>query len=555
MSKPIWKRFFASFSLLGLALGLLFLCASLTPSLLPRLPAVQGALSGIAFASGYGIGVGLVWVWRGLDLALLPKNMRRWIAGLGGILLVALTAFTFHRNSVWQNSIRERMELADVEATYPWLIAGTAALAALALILLGRAIIGLGKFAARRLEMVLPRRTAIVLAALAVGLLTLELANGFLFQGGLRAMDEMSAVSDRIIDDGVIAPTHAFASGGPNSEIAWEDIGKRGKEFLTLGPSRTELEAFSGEPALEPVRVYAGYASADTLEERAAIALRDLIQLGGFERSVLVIATPTGTGWLDPSAVQPLPYFFNGDIAIVSAQYSYVPSWVSLLSEPDRSRRAAQALFDAVYDHWRQMPDDERPKLYLFGLSLGALGSEASADLISVFSDPIDGALWSGPPFASTSWAQLTAARNEGSPFRLPEFRNGSLVRFMNQDEIATPPDAVWGSMRLLYLQYGSDPMPFFSPNLLLRRPDWLTGGNERARDVSPFFNWYPVVTMLQVAFDIPMAAFTEQGYGHTYSAEHYINGWVEVLQPDGWSDDDTERLKGLFNDFDPSPV
>ena len=45
----------------GVLLGTLFLSVSLSPSLLPRPFAVQGVLSGLSFAFGYGLGVaGLV---------------------------------------------------------------------------------------------------------------------------------------------------------------------------------------------------------------------------------------------------------------------------------------------------------------------------------------------------------------------------------------------------------------------------------------------------------------------------------------------------------------
>lgn len=551
----VLKRLFASFSLFGLLVGLLFLCGSLTPSLLPRVPAVQGVLSGFAFATGYGLGVALLWVWRALgftDIAGRIRDVALWAMCLA---LLALTVFTFGRNTVWQNSIRERMDMPSVEGSYPWLIALLAVVLAVVLILLGRAVLWLAMLASRRLERLLPQRAAIALGALVAIFVTVEFANGFLFQGALRAADEVFAASDRVINEGVDAPDHPYASGGPNSVIAWEDIGRNGKDFLTRGPSERDIEAFTGDRAMEPIRVYAGFDSGETFEERAAMALQDLIALGGFERSVLVIATPTGTGWLDPAAIQTVPYVFGGDIALVSAQYTYVPSWMSLLVEPDRSRRAAKALFDAVYDHWADLPADQRPKLYLFGLSLGALGSEASADLVTIFGEPIDGALWSGPPFASRIWAQVVAARNEGSPYRLPEFRDGRLVRFMNQDGIAAPVGAEWGAMRLLYLQYGSDPMTFFSSSLLFSRPDWLRGGDQRARDVSPFFNWYPVVTFLQVAFDIPMATSTPSGYGHTYNARHYIDGWLAVTDPPDWTSADTIRLKALFDGFEVSPI
>ena len=100
---------------------------------------------------------------------------------------------------------------------------------------------------------------------------------------------------------------------------------------------------------------------------RARLALEELLRTGAFERSVLLVVTPTGTGWVDPGAILPMEYLTRGDIATVAAQHSY-------LSSPF-------ALFLEVYGHWSSLPSDERPELHLHGVSLGALNSSLSFDL------------------------------------------------------------------------------------------------------------------------------------------------------------------------------
>jgi len=38
------------------------------------------------------------------------------------------------------------------------------------------------------------------------------------------------------------------------------------------------------------------------------------------ERAVLIVTSPTGTGWMEPGAHDPVEYMHNGDIATVAVQ-------------------------------------------------------------------------------------------------------------------------------------------------------------------------------------------------------------------------------------------
>ena len=71
----------------------------------------------------------------------------------------------------------------------------------------------------------------------------------------------------------------------------------------------------------------------------------------------------------------------------------------------------------------------------------------------------------------------------------------------------------------------------------------------ERGHDVSPALTWYPVVTFLQIMFDLPMADRIPKGNAHNYAASSYIDAWVEVTAPEDWSEADTLQLKTLFSD------
>ena len=190
----------------------------------------------------------------------------------------------------------------------------------------------------------------------------------------------------------------------------------RGATSSGRGRRPTELEAFSGEPAQEPVRAYVGLASAEDVGDRAALAVRELERAGGFDRSVLVVVTTTGTGWVDPAASDSLEYEFNGDTAMVAMQYSYLPSWMSFLVDQVKARDAGRALFDAVYGVWAQLPPDARPKLYVFGESLGTFGGEAAFSGLADIENRTDGVLWAGPPNFNALWREHRRRPRGGLP-------------------------------------------------------------------------------------------------------------------------------------------
>lgn len=251
---------------------------------------------------------------------------------------------------------------------------------------------------------------------------------------------------------------------------------------------------------------------------------------------------------IDPGSINSIEYLHRGDVASVAVQYSYLPSWLTLITRPEYGAETARTLFQAVYGHWITLEPAERPRLYLNGLSLGALNSQRSLDIWDIVGDPIHGALWSGPPFRSETWRWVTDHSDEGSPERLPKFRDGRVIRFTEQHNALEPEREEWGPLRIVYLQYASDPITFFEPSSFYRKPEWMA--EPRGPDVSKHLRWYPIVTFLQLAADIAGAEKAPIGHGHAYATEHYIDGWLGVSQPDGWSNDEIDRLKRAIGDL-----
>jgi uncharacterized membrane protein len=537
-------RYWQSFSFVGLTLATMFFSASVTPSLLPRNHWVQGILSGFSIATGYGIGVAIVGLLQFLEVPAPGRKVQRiakWLTA--GIAAMVFVAFLW-RMTFWQNSIRMLMDMPALETAYPYRTAVIAIVFGAILISLGRLFLAACHYLGVKLQRFVPRRIAMAMGFSIVTLSILLLSNDLLAKRLLGSADAIFSEIDESVDDGMDQPSSPLLSGSPSSLVAWESIGRQGKRFLTLGPTKQDIADFSGREAKDPIRVYVGLRSRSTVRERSQLALEELKRAGGFDRDVLIVATPTGTGWLDPSAVDTVEYLHGGDTAIVSTQYSYLPSWITILVDPQRSIVSSQALMDEIYGYWKTLPKDDRPRLYLQGLSLGSLGSEISTDLMTVFEDPIDGAVWSGPPFPSQNWNRAVQNRVAGTPAWLPKFRDSRLLRFTSQQNNLNP-ELPWGPIRNVYIQYASDPMVWFSSNLAWSRPDWL--GAQRGPDVSPHLTWYPIITFLQVGFDLPMATTVPIGYGHNYSPSSYIDAWIAVTSPTEITNSDVEQLKAHF--------
>ena len=78
--------------------------------------------------------------------------------------------------------------------------------------------------------------------------------------------------------------------------------------------------------------------------------------------SYLLVAGTTGTGWVDPAAINSFEYETGGDSAAVAIQYSYLPSWASFLVDQAKAREAGRALFDEVYRVWSELPASRAPE-------------------------------------------------------------------------------------------------------------------------------------------------------------------------------------------------
>ncbi len=535
-------RWVQSLDRLGLTLALLFFAVSLTPSLLPRAAPLQGALAGLCGVVGYGIGS----LNHALANRLGARRLNpRMVAAIGnvvvaGALIIAMV--WLWRVPTWQNATRAAMGMPPLTGLYRFETLLAAIIAAALLSTLFALIRRLARRLVRWSSRWMPPRIAYAVGVTLTVLLIWVLANDVALRATFHLLDNSFREFDALMEPERPQPMAPTKTGSAQSLIRWETLGRAGREFVASGPDRAEIMRLTGRAAREPIRVYVGLRGGDTPEARALLALEELKRQGAFERPVLIIVTPTGTGWVDPAAMDTVEFLHAGNVASVAVQYSYLSSPLTLLFDPDYGADSARTVFRVIHDYWASLPAASRPRLYVHGLSLGAMNSEQSIVSPATSQAPIDGALWSGPPFTARTWRAVTEARNAGSPQWLPVLGDSRRIRFANQQGFAVPMSEPWGTTRTVYIQYASDAITFFDYRDVWRAPAWLAP--PRGPDVSPALSWYPLVTAAQLAVDLMTATSAPVGFGHLFAAEHYVDPWVATTDVHDWSPAELESLK-----------
>ncbi|MCK2217540.1 alpha/beta-hydrolase family protein [Actinomadura sp. ATCC 31491] len=529
----------------GALLGTLFACASLTPSLLPRTWLYQGVMGAVTGLLGYAVGASVGALYRAWFPYRLPERWRRtaWQVMIGACSALSLVALWYSYD--WQRDLRSLMGMDTRITWFPPLILAVAVVLFTAGLLLSRLVRLGGRKLINWLDRFVPFYVGHAVGVLLVAFLVAVFANDVLFSAFVARVSDVSSVANQGTSPGVRRPASTLLSGGPGSLVAWEALGREGRNFIGTAATPGELAAFSGRPAAQPIRVYVGLDAGPTPQAQAALAVRELERAGAFERPVLAVLGTTGTGWVDPHIPDALEYMYNGRSALVALQYSYLPSWVSFLVDRTKAATAGRALVEAVRARWAALPAADRPKLLLAGESLGSYALENAFHDLGDLAAETDGAVFVGPPNANPIWHRVTVEREPGSPVWRPVYEAGRTVRFaQTPGDLARPPGP-WARPRVVYLQNASDPVVWWTPALILRRPAWLEG--ERGPGVNPQMNWFPLVTFWQVLVDMTAALSVPPGHGHRYNA-NIVDAWAAVAAPDGWDGADTVRLRSLLS-------
>lgn len=525
-------------SLIGVVGALVMYGVSVSPSLLARSWQWHAVASGVLSAVGYIVGLtiqrfyALVVPRLGVEITA-PQSVS---IAFRAVLLLGF--FLWFLRWLLQ-SYRERKRANHLVGmrgeTLGEYLLGTVCAFILMLALLGVAwgLQWIGRAIVSVLSQWMHMVFALALSLLILVVIVYALTSQVLLKLGINFFTRHARKMNNRTAKGIVQPQVPERSGSPHSRSSWRAVGGQGRVFLGRGPSRADIEAVTGCSAMEPIRVYAGMPEeGQSLQNAADLVVEELHRTGAFDRAVILIATSTGSGWVDEWQVQPLEYLTRGNCATASMQYSFVPSSINFLTDLDVSEEAAVILFETIRRAVDEIPEDRRPALFVCGESLGAYASQhVFSGIVDVLSRT-DGALWVGTPAFTPMHAELTAIRHRGSPEVAPVVANGRHARFVNVPEnlwadVYGRELGDWNYPRVVYAQHPSDPVVWWNSELVWHKPDWIS--EKVDGDVSPHMQYTRGATYIQVLVDMPVAGTAPGGHGHTYH-EELIPLWEAIL-------------------------
>ena len=531
-------------SLCGVILAAVGYVLAIQPSMLPRTNATQVLTCVLVAMTGYALGAVCGAIARSVAYRISNSSRKR---GIGtrtllivtvAVLLVA-AAFTPAAMNLQQT---QRATTGATKASPFWLTVVIVTLViCVALVLFARACRLFARTVSRKCSTKMPGAIATAVGALVVFacfaiVIAIGLGGTYLFFVHKNNSNLSSQPQ----------PTSPLLSGSPQSVIPWPTIGEAGRGFVDGGPTTSQISSVTGQPAVAPIRIFAGLESAPTPQARADLAVKDLQRAGAFDRPTIIVYTSASNGVVDPRASSAAEYITGGNVASVSMQYSVLPSFLSLLLSKRSALEAGTVLLHSVRAAAQEIPASHRPKVFVYGESLGSYGSQApfKGGGTGAIAAQSDGALWSGTPAATAYWNELNALSTSGPAWQ-PIVDNGSVVRYAATPSAITQPGASWGSPRAVYLQNATDAVVWWRASLIWSRPGWLD--SPRGPDVPSQMRWYPVITFEQMIIDLSVAGAMPPGVGHNYG-NTIATGWVAVLQPSTWTPAEQARLEVALN-------
>ncbi len=210
-------------------------------------------------------------------------------------------------------------------------------------------------------------------------------------------------VKQRALESAYAAvPGRHGVTGGPDSGLAFADLGREGRRFISQAYTADELSTVLGRPAADPVRAWVPVTALTGDDDQdAALVVAEVERLGGFAKGTIVLAAPTGDGYVSYVQTETVELLTAGDCTTVAVGYSVLPSALAITRRAKAS--AAYATYArALAARARELNPDAR--LYSFGESLGsiialdAFGPDVVRELSSL---GFSGGLYVGVPIFS----------------------------------------------------------------------------------------------------------------------------------------------------------
>jgi uncharacterized membrane protein len=369
------------------------------------------------------------------------------------------------------------------------------------------------------------------LAALAAGVSSV-------WQWGMRKIEAGTSMDRPVIESGeAVRWVGRTISGGPESLVPWKSLGREGRRHALAyahpepvpdrpaGMPDLSIQTVMGAPVrARPVQVYVPLDSAGTARQRVDLALAEMDRTGAFERSLIMLISPTGTGYVNYVAVAAAQYLTLGDVATVTLQYSKRPSPLSL-GMVKAARQQNRLLWLRVLERVREMAGP-RPRVVLFGESLGAHTSQdvfLHWGTLGLEALGIDRALWIGTPYGSGWMRQVTGNdRIDVDPDALAVVNDFAQLKALDPERRSR--------LRYVLLSHDNDGVTRFGLDLLTTPPGWLgpdrpqveTVDGASPRGIPPHLRWRPITTFFQSLVDMKNAQIPGEyrPWAHDYRAD-----------------------------------
>lgn len=348
------------------------------------------------------------------------------------------------------------------------------------------------------------------------------------------------AAGNRSTEISYATPPDASSVSGSNYSLApYEGLGLQGRRLVSEYTRSADIEAVMGEaPRAEPVRVYVGLGTAADEDERVEIAIQEMRRAGGFDRSLIIAASPAGTGYVNYIAAEAAELMSRGDVATIAVQYGELPSMLSVGKVGDAARVYAK-IVTRLREELTTTGRDAR--LAAYGESLGAITCQMGVLAASTSLDDliVDDALWVGTPQGSELFTELTMS---GMPI-FDQFESVRAYRAAGNDD---PP--------VFFLNHDNDPVTKFNPKIAFEMPEWINESGT-GRNMQPHQRWMPGISFWQTLIDTKNAATVVPGEffstGHDYRAD--LAEFVRAAY--GFEDVSEEQMERIENRLRSSEV